>query len=271
MELGEKLKNARLEAGLSQRQLCGEEITRNMLSQIEHGTARPSMDTLRYLAARLEKPVSFFLEEDGVFSPNREVMEQVRNAFGRGEHGVVLEALKAYREPDPVYGTERKLLEALALLGAAEQAIREDRLRYARELLTRMEAGEDPYTCHLRRRRLLLLAKTGEAALEVCRQLPDLDEELLLRAEAALAAGDARRAGALLDAAQEQTVPRWHLLRGDGYVLEGDYEKAARCYHRAEDAQPQLTAPKLERCYRELGDYKRAYAYACKQRSCEKL
>ena len=32
MELGEKLKQARLEAGLSQRQLCGEEITRNMLS-----------------------------------------------------------------------------------------------------------------------------------------------------------------------------------------------------------------------------------------------
>ena len=27
MELGEKLRSARLEAGLSQRQLCGEEIT----------------------------------------------------------------------------------------------------------------------------------------------------------------------------------------------------------------------------------------------------
>ena len=29
MELGEKLRNARLEAGLSQRQLCGDAITRN--------------------------------------------------------------------------------------------------------------------------------------------------------------------------------------------------------------------------------------------------
>ena len=53
MSLGEKLRQARLEAGLSQRALCGEEITRNMLSQIEHGTARPSMDTLRALALRL--------------------------------------------------------------------------------------------------------------------------------------------------------------------------------------------------------------------------
>ena len=32
MELGEKLRLARLEAGLSQRALCGDEITRNMLS-----------------------------------------------------------------------------------------------------------------------------------------------------------------------------------------------------------------------------------------------
>ena len=53
MELGQLLKQARLEAGLTQRQLCGGKITRNMLSQIENGSAKPSMDTLRYLAERL--------------------------------------------------------------------------------------------------------------------------------------------------------------------------------------------------------------------------
>ena len=37
MELGEKLRQARLEAGLTQRQLCGDQITRNMLSLIENG------------------------------------------------------------------------------------------------------------------------------------------------------------------------------------------------------------------------------------------
>ena len=34
MSLGEKLRQARMESGLSQRQLCGDEITRNMLSQM---------------------------------------------------------------------------------------------------------------------------------------------------------------------------------------------------------------------------------------------
>ena len=64
MELGQLLKQARLEAGLSQRQLCGDEITRNMLSQIENGSAKPSMETLRYFATQLGKPISFFLEEE---------------------------------------------------------------------------------------------------------------------------------------------------------------------------------------------------------------
>ena len=68
MELGEKIRCARQEAGLSQRQLCGSEITRNMLSLIENGSAKPSMKTLQYLAARLGKNVSFFLEETAVLS-----------------------------------------------------------------------------------------------------------------------------------------------------------------------------------------------------------
>ena len=63
MELGEKIRQARLEAGLSQRQLCGEEITRNMLSLIENGAARPSMKTLGYLAKQLGKPLSWFVDE----------------------------------------------------------------------------------------------------------------------------------------------------------------------------------------------------------------
>lgn len=267
MELGKKLKNARLEAGLSQRQLCGEEITRNMLSQIEHGTARPSMDTLRYLAARLGKPVSYFLEEETVCSPNQKAMEQAREAFDRGDYGKVLEALKDFREPDPVFGVERNFLESLALLGAAEKALNEGRRLYALELLTRAEEQESSYTVHLRRQRLLLLARAGGDPVEICGLLPSLDGELLLRAGAALEAGDGCWAGELLEAAEDQAAPRWNFLRGEAYLLRKEYARAAQCYHKAEGADPGRTAPRLEQCYREMGDFKQAYFYACKQRS----
>ena len=93
MELGEKLRLARLEAGLSQRALCGDEITRNMLSRIEHGAARPSMKTLGYLAARLGKPVSYFLEEDTVCSPNQEIMTAARQLFDGKDYAGAMRAL----------------------------------------------------------------------------------------------------------------------------------------------------------------------------------
>ena len=95
MELGEKLRQARIEAGLTQRQLCGEEITRNMLSLIENGSAKPSMGTLTYLAGRLGKPVSFFLDEAAVVSPNREVMESARRLYDAGEYAQGLLVLEA--------------------------------------------------------------------------------------------------------------------------------------------------------------------------------
>ena len=110
MTLGEKIKQARLEAGLSQRQLCGEEVTRNMLSQIENGAARPSMDTLSYFAARLGKSVSYFLEESAVCSPNQELMARARRATLAGDGAKAVEILEDYRRPDEIFDTEFELL-----------------------------------------------------------------------------------------------------------------------------------------------------------------
>lgn len=271
MELGEKLKQARLAAGLSQRQLCGGEITRNMLSQIENGSARPSMDTLRYLAGQLGKPIGYFLEEEAVTSPNQAVMEQARAAYLRKDHARVLETLENYRAPDAVFDQERGLLTVLACLALAEDALDQGRRPLAAECLDRAEtaAGESAYCGpELERRRLLLAAKLDPQLAE---QLPDLDEELLLRARGALAAGNAGRAAVLLDAAEDREAEMWNFLRGEAYLAQGACREAAECYHRAETAWPEKTAPCLERCYRELEDYKMAYFYACRQKQPRNL
>ena len=60
MTMGQRILAARLAAGLSQRELAGEEITRNMLSSLEHDTANPSVATLRYLSKRLGRSVGYF-------------------------------------------------------------------------------------------------------------------------------------------------------------------------------------------------------------------
>lgn len=263
MELGKRLKEARLALGLSQRQLCGDEITRNMLSQIENGSARPSMDTLRYLAARLGKPVSFFLEEETVTSPNQVLMAAAREACRASDWQRVLEELTHYRGRDPLFDEEAVLLRYLALLGTAEAALAEGRKPYAAALLEQAGELDGLYlTAAMQRCRGLLLARAAGRV----DALPSMDEELRLRAKAAWQAGDHRRCAALLDSAEDREDPEWNLLRGRVSAAEGDHAAAARYLHAAESAYPAETAPLLETCYREQEDYKMAYFYACKQR-----
>lgn len=259
MHLGEKLRQARLEAGLSQRQLCGEEITRNMLSQIENGAASPSLATLRYLASRLEKPLSFFLEETPAVSPNHAVISAARELFDRGDWAGTAAALEGYRPSDEIFDREAALLNCLARLHWAEALQKSGRERYARELLEQLSTRGLYCADDLERRRLLLLGRAED--------LPSLDEELLLRAEAALEGGSGHRAGSLLDAAQDPSSPRWQLLRGRAYLAEKAYASAIPHLTRAEEAFPAQALPCLEECWRELGDFQQAYACACRRMS----
>ena len=268
MELGEKIKLARLEAGFSQRQLCEGAVTRNMLSQIENGVARPSMDTLKILAARLGKPVSYFLEEDAVMSPNQQVMADARKAWSENDPAAALEILKQYRDPDDLFRKERDLLKNLVTLAVAEEAAAQGRDVYARQLLEELMIAEDAYCAAqlLRQQKLLLGSLAEEKLAKLCRELPALDEELILRARDALNRGDAPRSEQLLEAAEDKTDPRWNLLRGRTHLARGQFTKAAVCFLRVEDVYPRECLPLLEQCYRELGNYEKAYEYACKQK-----
>lgn len=265
MELGEKLLKARQEAGLSQRQLCGDTITRNMLSQIEHGTAKPSMATLQYLAARLGKSVSFFLEEETV-SPNQVLMDHARRAFRGGNWEEARTVLAGFRGPDEHFELEYRYLTASTALMAAKAAIQGGKTIYARELLT--DSGDKTADFPgLERQRLLLLGSIADRGLEeLCRKLPDLDEELALRARAAMAAQNWPRALALLDAQEHTQTSRNQLLRGQILIEMGQYSRAVDCLKAAEQKNSDQAIPLLERCFRELGDFKQAYLYACKQR-----
>ena len=89
MELGEKIKLMRKDRGLTQAQLAGDRITRNMLCEIEKGKATPSLDTLCYIAKELEVPPSYLLDESenpvGYFK--RRTMPRIRELYQEGRFG----------------------------------------------------------------------------------------------------------------------------------------------------------------------------------------
>ena len=253
MELGEKIRAARLEAGLSQRQLCDGSITRNMLSQIENGTARPSMTTLHFLAARLGRPVSYFLDEQALVSPNQDCMAKARQALAQGNGQAVAEALAAYRPGDAIFDEEHALLRYLGYVSMARQALDEDRKPYALSLLEKADACQGIYiTDDLRRTQHILMAKAGGPLL-----LENEDETLLLRAANAATPGEAL---ALLGAVADKTTPQYRLLSGKACFDTGDMAAARAHLEQAEQTAQVLSL--LEQCCAALGDFKSAYAYA---------
>lgn len=173
MELGEKLRQARLEAGLSQRQLCGGAITRNMLSQIESGKAGPSVATLQYLAQRLGKPVSYFLQEETAVSPNLQVMEQARQAFGRKNYAQTLNILSRYRRPDPLFDAEQSYLQAVCALEQGKKLLEEGRALEAVPLLENLPRTSIYYREEMDRQRRSLLARGYELLEQHYKQTED--------------------------------------------------------------------------------------------------
>ena len=239
MTMGQRILAARLAAGLSQRELAGEEITRNMLSSLEHDTANPSVATLRYLSARLGRPMGYFLGEDG---PSEAI-----TAFEKGDYRRCRENLT---------GGEKRWLEPIARLREAEQAIDAGRIPYARELLAGLEGTDSPlFGPELHRKAAILRNRCGDFS-----PIPG-DDALLCQADEALAAGRWPDAARYLSACDDRG-PGWEYRMGECRFHAGDYAAAKDHYHRCEEKYDVRT--RLEICYRELEDYKMAYFYAKK-------
>ena len=177
MELGEKIRRARLEAGLSQRALCGDVITRNMLSQIESGKAGPSVATLQYLAARLGKPVGFFLEEDAAVSANIALMRQARQAYAARDYEGVLALLHTYRQPDELFDQEYFYLLALATLEQSSRMIERGEPLRALPLLEKLHRGSIYYREDMERRRKQLLLRAYELLEQYYKQQEDYQQD----------------------------------------------------------------------------------------------
>lgn len=256
MTIGQRIYRAREEAGLSQRQLAGEQMTRNMLSCLEHDKARPSLDTLVYLSQTLGKPVGYFLGEEGPQVPGWEALQEARRLYDAGDWRQCLKALSAVPEGE-VLGRECAMLRLLATLSLGEQAADQGRMPYARELGLQARSLPCPYpSSALARRIAILAARTGEAADGI----PE-DGALSLKAAQAMAEGrfaDARR---YLDA-QDHRDAQWYCRMGDALFGLEEYARAAECYHKAEQTVPKAVRKPLQLCYAALKDFEQAYRYA---------
>ena len=88
MEIGEKIRSIRLSKKMTQSELAGDQITRNMLSLIENGSALPSLQTVVYLADRLSIPVGLLLssKSEELIYLKMTRLAKIKGAFERKDY-----------------------------------------------------------------------------------------------------------------------------------------------------------------------------------------
>ncbi len=283
MTLGQRIRSARVERGMTQKQLVGDHITRNMLSKIENDSATPSVRTLEYLAHRLELPVSYFIADsrysDGS-SPDG--LDEMRKAYKEGRYTDCIQLLEKSRE----VGTtdEGYLLRARSDLGAAHEALEEGNVALAKEYADSADYYNKQgiyYSAAVDAEMSLILAEcalkldisefeyNAKEYEQAVRAISFSDRYKLDKSEYLIRQNETELAHKLLDevkTSDDIMNTRKLYLTGLCLMTEGNFSDAIEPLKKAEELNESTAIDAaLEKCYMELDDYKMAYFYASKQ------
>src|SRR6185312_845538 len=137
IRLGERLRQLRVAAGLTQSELAGDRFSKEYVSQIERGKTRPTGETIAWLAGRLEVDPGYLA--NGVSTDERGRVEAtLTRAEALVEAHRYEEAVAEFEHVRPaVAATGASELEARLLSGEAWARMHQGELREAMDLLTR--------------------------------------------------------------------------------------------------------------------------------------
>src|SRR4051812_35483841 len=136
LRLGERLRQLRVSAGMTQSELAGERFSKEYVSQIERGKTRPKRETIEWLAARLGVDAGFLAS--GVASDERGRLEgALARAEALYEAGEDADAASAFETLVPAArATGSPELQVRALVGTGLAKMRLSDHRAALEFLT---------------------------------------------------------------------------------------------------------------------------------------
>jgi len=135
LRLGERLRQLRVAAGLTQSDLAGERFSKEYVSQIERGKTKPTRESIEWLAVRLGVDPGFLANGvatdergrlEGALARAEALLEALSNDEASTEYETLLPAARATGVPE---------LTVRALLGAGRTQMRLGALRAGLELL----------------------------------------------------------------------------------------------------------------------------------------
>ncbi len=288
MNIGKKIKNLRTEKLMTQSELAGEVITRNMLSQIENGIAQPSLSTVIYLAKRLGVPAGYLLSEgEEEFLYNKtSVMKNIKRAYLDKNYELCREmCISSFDE----YDDELEIILTDCCIGEAEYLIRNGRLYHARERLDEAMRHADKtiystVTQKNRARILFYLLKnisptldSNEIDTDIAQSLlhPIMFEDTLCRYISLFYGSfefndptDTALFENVEGISAQDRLYREHIMARN-YMRIGEYGKALELLKSITDGEtvPErlllfICCEDIEKCCKELEDYKGAYEFS---------
>ena len=269
-DLGRRIKERRKKLGITQAQLCGDYMTRNMLSRIETGDANPSLETLLFIAQKLKLPPSFFLcrdaKEEAEYTKTVRIKD-ARRMLGTNQYKKCIDICSELPSDDDEvsfiivnaqimwaisFFDKGELIEAMQHLEYAETALHQtvymfsemlSQIKFLRGLIRSLSEGELPDESILPRTVPVFFSKDRFFYITAL-QARGFPKECL----------------------SEQSIYRAHLearelMRGEAY--SDACELLERVLADAPDAFTRYFAIlDLEKCKSKLDDFKSAYEYA---------
>lgn len=166
--VGERIRVLRQSRGMTQSELAGDDVTRNMLSRIENGAALPSLPTLVAIASRLNVPVGALLGDFDSYSEQK-TRAEIRALIDEKKYAEAISLCDSVKDGSD--GIDELFCEAA--ISRAEELYREGKLTEAYALLSRANAeGAGPSRTYVLRE---LIRSCGAVDTEPC----DSDTETL--------------------------------------------------------------------------------------------
>ena len=289
--LGKRIRDARKSLNMTQKDLAGNFITRNMLSQIENDQASPSLKTMEYIASKLDRPLGYFMDEEQQQEPSPKREEHIFAVLGdynEERYSSVITKIEGMLEEKPILNQNQLLREVLMnayfkygrqcrLMGQFDAGIRslEKLCQYKSSLVfdnmhlyygALMELSE-MYILNNNHEKGEALLKEAESLLERQRQSKEVQELL-----GGLYDTDPQkiidRAGRIhIQALDPYQKAKYYYILATAQKSQKDFRTALKNYQmvvktvtdRKYAVLLKLTLEAMSDCFAQIGDYKNAY------------
>lgn len=282
MNLGEKIKELRTSKCITQSQLAGDYITRNMLSQIENGTAQPSVPTILYIADRLKVSAGYLLAQGNEELIYKKIynMDNIKRAFSDRNYRICRDICLSIGDFDD----ELYLILARCSAGIAKEEFFVGRLRSSVKFfeeaidydsktvyssgVTRAESSV--YLRYMRRLSPTLVLDVELTESEIKDEMASNDAicEYMLALECLETTGDS--AESIINIHHMDTAsPLSFHIKSRREQMANNYEMAQGYLKHILNMQERIADPvlynvfyDLEVCSREMGNFRDAYEYS---------